>query len=128
MRLLTEQVLAAAAVPTFPVGDAEAPKTDVRPYVVVYPLFISDIDGPTSDVDADGWYQYQATCVGITRQQAQGLADEVVPALTGYAYTVSGYSIQSPQLVEKLAIERDDSLQPPLYYQSVVVQMFATPT
>ncbi len=127
MRLLTNQVLLAAAVPGFDVGDSVAKDTFALPYSVVYPLFISDIDGPMADVDADGWYQYQVTCVGVTRMQAQGLADAVLVALTGYTYAVSGYSVQAPQLVDKLPIDRDDSLTPALFYQAVVVQMWVTP-
>lgn len=128
MRLLTDQVLLAAAVPGFDVGDAEADESFTFPYSVVYPLFTADLDGPLSDVTADGWYQYQVTCVGETREQAQGLADATEPALEAYAYTVANYAIGPAQLNDRLPVDRDDGVQPPLFYQTLVFQYFVTPS
>ena len=127
MRLLTDQVLTAARSTSRLVGDGQAPAAATRPFAVVYPLYVSERDGPMDDDTADGWWQYQVTSAGDTREQAQGLSDELETAILGYTLTVSGYVIGPTKRAERLPIERDDDVQPPLFYQSITFSIFVTP-
>lgn len=126
MRLLTDAVLTQATSGGRRIGDAQAPADSTRPYGVLWPLFVAEFDGPLGAPDVDGWWNYQLTCVGDTREQAQGLADELRP-LIGVPYTVAGF-VAKPTIVEDvLPVERDDGVQPPVFYQSFTFRIFVTP-
>jgi len=127
MRLLTDAVLTQVRSGGRRVGDAHTPSDNTRPYAVLWSLFVAEIDGPLNDSDADGWQHYQLTCVGDSRQSAQGLADELQVTVKA-AYSVAG-SVAGPVLIDAvLPVERDDDVQPPVYYQSFTFRIFITPS
>ena len=127
MRLLTNAVLAAARTTGRTIGDAQAPATSTRPFGVVYSLYVAERDGPMSDDTADGWWQYQVTSVGDTREQAQGLADELEAAILRTSLSATGYVVGPVKRAERFPVERDDDVQPPLFYQTVTFSIFVTP-
>lgn len=130
MKLLTDQFIQAAASSGFETGDSQAPDDTSRPYCVVYPLFVADLDGPGySDPTADGWYDFQVTACGETREQAQALADLLEPIMLAWDYdVVPAYSVQACERSEILPVERDDDVQPPIFYQTQMFQVFVTPS
>lgn len=128
MRLLTDQVITAVATAGFDVGDAEALDTFDLPYSVVYPLFVAELDGPMNDTTADGWWEYQVTAVGQTREQAEGLAEAIEPLILATTFTVSGYVLGPVVRSDTIPVERDDDVQPPLFYQTKMYRIWVTPT
>lgn len=128
MRLLTDAVLAQARSTGRRVGDAAPPASDTRPYAVLWPLYAADWDGPLDTPDVDAWYRYQLTCVADTREQAQGLADDLMVTMRNVdSYTWSGFVAQPVVVDDVLPVERDDDIQPPVFYQSFTISMFVTP-
>lgn len=109
------------------IGDAHAPADTTRPYAVLYPLYVGGRDGPDSDWQADGWYEYQVTSVGDTRMQAEGLADELRVRLLASTLTVNGFATGPINLSDDVGVERDDDVQPPIYYTIQMYSIFATP-
>ena len=129
MRLLTDAILTQLESGSRRIGDGQAPANNDRPYAVLYPLFAVDFDGPLGLPDVDAWYRYQVTSVGDTREQAQGLADELLVTMRAKdKYTWTGF-VAKPVLVEDvLPVERDDAIAPSIFYQSFTVRIFVTPT
>ena len=127
MRLLTNAVLTAARTTGRTIGDGQAPASSSRPFGVVYALYVAERDGPMSDDTADGWWQYQVTAVGDTREQAEGLADELEAAILGATLTASGYVVGPVKRADRFPLERDDDVQPPLFYQTITFSIFVTP-
>jgi hypothetical protein len=127
VRLVANAVLAAARSTGRTIGDAQAPAASARPFGVVYPLYVAERDGTLADSTADGWWQYQVTAVGDTREQAQGLADELEVAILQSTLTVNGYLVGPILRAERMPVERDDDVQPPLFYQTITFSIFVTP-
>ena len=127
MRLLTDAILTQLGSGGRRIGDATTPSDDARPYAVLWPLFIADLDGPLGAPDVDGWQHYQLTCVGDTREQSEGLADELRVTVKA-DYTVPGFLTKPLLLEDVVPTERDDDVQPPVFYQSFTFRVFVTPS
>lgn len=92
---LTDLLLITLTTTGKPVGDAEAPRnglagwqgdpnadlTNFIPYVVLTPLGASAPVGPISDPQADWIFPYALTSNGVSRQQAEWMADASRAAL-----------------------------------------------
>ncbi len=98
MRTLTDDVLAILTAGGLTVEDGIG--EGVPPYVVVYPL-TQIRDGSL----ADGWENvdkaFQVTCEGVSRQQAEWLADRVDELMLASGLVV--------ELLPRPAVMRDDT-------------------
>lgn len=128
MRIFTDAVLAKLKTQAFKIGDAVAPVDDTRPYAVLYPLDDSDRDGDMTDTQRTGWYEYQVTTVGDTRMQAEALADKLRTLLLASNLTPSGYRMHPWEKVVGQIVDRDDDVQPPVFYAIFTVRGFVAPT
>ena len=128
MRLLTNSVLAVLVAGGDRIGDAQAPTDSSRPYAVLYPLFVTDRDGPQSDDTADGWYEFQVTSVGDTRMQAEWMRDRTTAAMKAGSFPVTGFATGPVKPTNDVGVERDDDVQPPIYYSHQLLQIFVTPS
>lgn len=110
-------VVAALTYDTFTAYDMEADAAAVFPYSVVYPLDDQTRSGPLWDGQADVVHAVQVTSVGETAEQARKLQDKNrAKILASGAITVSGRSVQQPDLSAGGGVERDEDEQPRLYY------------
>lgn len=125
-RAETEALLAALRVVHSRVGDAVAPADTTFPYAVLYPAGSGSLSGPVSDANADSSSLFQITCVGITRVQAQWLADKLRPVALG-PLTITGRKVMQSYLETSQPVRRDDSSSPPLFYTADVVRIPTTP-
>ena len=118
--LLTAAVIGVLETIGRPVGDAASPAgapVDLAPYVVLYPMWRRNPDGPVDDPEADTEYVYQLTCVGRDRQGAQVMRDQCRATLTRESLTVSGTEIAAVWWDSGSGdVTRDDDLDPPLFY------------
>ncbi len=129
MRVLTDAVLAVlVAAGTEKIGDATAPADDARPYAVLYPMDDSERDGDFVDTQRTAWFEYQITSVGDTREQAEWLADRLRTVLLAADLSPSGFRMYPFEKVVGLITDRDDDVQPPLFYSIFSVQGFVAPT
>ncbi|MCH9003520.1 MAG: hypothetical protein IIC02_13190 [Planctomycetes bacterium] len=131
MRLLTDAVLTRLKTNSgsFKIGDGQAPADDTRPYAVLYALDESEREGDMSSaVDVTGWFEYQVTSVGDTREQAEGLADLLRTLILASNLTPTGFSMFPWRKLVTNDPDRDDSEQPPLFYVTSTVEAFVAPT
>lgn len=130
MRILTDAVLTRLKTNSgsFKIGDGKAPKNNDRPYAVLYALDESEREGDMRNVDVTGWLEFQVTTVGDTREQAEGLADLLRTLLLASNLTPTGFVMFPWRKVVTNLPERDDSVQPPLFYVTSVVDAFVAPT
>jgi len=130
MRILTDAVLTELKTNSgsFKIGDSHAPADDTRPYAVLYPLDESEREGDMSTIDVTGWYEYQVTTVGDTREQAEGLADLLRTLILAADLTPSGFRMFPFRKAVTNLPDRDDDVQPPLYYVTLTVEGFVAPT
>ena len=129
MRIFTDAVRARLeAAGAFQVGDATAPADDALPYAVLYPMDDGQRDGDYEDTQRTSWYEFQVTCVGDTREQAEGLADLLRTQMLAADLTPTGFRMYPWEKVVGLITERDDDVQPPLFYSIFTVQGFTAPT
>jgi len=104
-----------------PVGDGAAPwngpqKTYVAPSVVLHMIAGGTVDGtvgcPDEVVDA----RFQITAVGRNAAEARGVADRAAAVLAG-GLSVPGRRVRRLRPMDPWSrIERDEDLQPPLFY------------
>ncbi len=131
MRLLTNAVLTRLQTNSgsFEIGDGQAPADDTRPYAVLYALDEDEREGDMSSaVTVTGWFEYQITSVGDTREQAEGLADLLRTLILASNLTPAGFSMFPWRKTVTGLPERDDDEQPPLFYVVQVVEAFTAPT
>lgn len=126
MRLLTDAILTRLGSGGRTIGDAKAPTDTTRPYATLWPVGAVDFDGDLRIPDRTGFYHHQVTCVGDTREQAQGLMDELY-ILARFDYVVAGYQLGPVSRDDILPMERDDAVQPPVWYSSFMFKMFVAP-
>lgn len=134
-RVFTDAILAKlrANSQSLEVGDAVAPESPspAFPYAVLYPTISPEIteDGGTlRDPNAHRILEYQITSVGLTREQAQWCADRMREALFATPLVVAG---SFPWFIEFSAlgeVERDDDLEPPLWYANESVAIPSSPS
>lgn len=137
LRAHTDAIKAKLAATTIPVGDAIKPdaagwagmpgESLFVPYMVLYPAF-GMFDGTMAAPSDDADLEYQITCVGETREQAQWVADEAIAALVEQTVTISGRgSLQRIQLVDAGNVRRDDDVLPPVFFATPRVSLYTTP-
>lgn len=112
------------------VGDGVAPlSTDgeiVAPCAVLHLRTGGEMFSSIGCVDTDAVIPFQVTCVGQTAEQARIVVDAVAGELDGASLTVSGravYRVRRPRGVIGGAPERDDEVNPPLFYVPVLWQL-----
>jgi hypothetical protein len=116
-------VLTAAGVTAY---DAEAPADAPEKYAVVYPD-PGTPSGTLGDRHRHLLLEFQLTAVGRSREQAQWVADKARAVLLTTIPTVPGRVVQPLwQVGSPPPVQRDDDVQPPLYYQPVSYQMRST--
>ena len=101
------------------VGQGQAPDDVTHPYAVVYPIgedVDPDVRGVLSDPQQSTVIEFQVTCVGESLRQANWMANESRLVLSGWTPTVAGMTFGPVQLDAGLPAERDDDVQPPLFY------------
>lgn len=106
-------------------GDAEAPDDTTLPYGVLYPIGFLEADGDLEQPVRDGWYEFQITTVGLTREQAHERAAGY-DAILLTTLDVSDVAVRSGALTARVGpyrpgsvrdvADRDDDVQPPLHY------------
>lgn len=101
------------------VGDAARPEnwaSSSGGYAVLYPLSVPT-DGPVSDPYADAESEYQVTAVGVTRAQAQIVADKARTLMLTAPLTIPDRVLMQPvEWSDSRGVERDDDVSPPLFY------------
>ena len=102
------------------VGDHQNAKTTdgkiVAPSVVLYLIPGGTLDGPTALPEDDGDLRFQLTSIGRTAAEARVTADKAAAALT-FPVEVSGRSISRVRPITAYdRVDRDDDVQPPLFY------------
>ena len=128
MRIVTDAVLSTLEANWTRVGDAQAPEDDTLPYAVLYPIDESDMDGDLAAAQRTGWFEFQITCVGETRESSSQLGDKLRDALLASSPAVAGYTLGPWLKVVSDTVNRDDDVQPPVFYSINVVQVFTAPT
>ena len=91
-----------------------------RPYVVVYPT-PGVPDGSVADAVEYLDYQAQATCVAVTQDGAEAVADLVKVAWANALLPVAGRSSYPGQVLMDRPATRDDTISPPLHYTVLLV-------
>lgn len=104
-----------------PIGDAQAPADNTRPYAVLYPLGDDpdpDMRGTLADPVQSTLVEFQVTAVGDTRQSAQHMALAAAIAVVGWTPVVAGYAFGRVSREDGTdAARRDDSSESTLFYQ-----------
>lgn len=129
-----DAVIAALEAAGLLVGDGEKPdgggwqgtpgQSVFKGYVVVYRIRGGSRSGNLDDPHEDAEFIFQVTCVGSSPTLAESLADEAETLLKGV--TVAGRSIYpSPDM--NPGTERDDDVQPPLFYCTPRYRLKTTP-
>jgi len=118
---------------TLDVGDSQAPASPspAFPYAVLYPLIspeLTDDGGTLRDPNAHRILEYQITSVGTTREQAQWCADKMRVALFASPLVVAGSSPWFISISALGEIERDDDLDPPLWYANESIAIPSSPS
>ena len=110
------------------IGQAEAPTSTTLPYAVVYPRS-EDIDpdrlGNLSEARDATFFEWQVTSVGSDLIQALWMVQKVRDALIAFTPVVSRDAFGKCELAQVNAVQRDDSVQPPLFYGVDEFQCFA---
>jgi hypothetical protein len=141
LRLHTNAVVAtletAVAATIAVVGDAYKPgvtgwqgepgHSQFAPYMIVYPLG-GGFDGTIGDPDDDASLQWQVTCVGETREQAEWVTDLAIAALVGQPLAIAGRYVPRVELDDAAGgVRPDDSVQPPVFIATPRFTAWSTP-
>ncbi len=117
-----------------PVGDGAAPSEivipDDLPYANIQSIGEADREASFAELMTEGDLvsEIQATSVGESRKQAQWMTDRIRESFI--AANLSGWTGRVIQLVELDAgneVERDDDVQPPLFYAVDSFLVYSTP-
>lgn len=134
-REFTSALLTKLANTSQAVGDGEAPANASAllaagsPYIVLHSLPARAIDGPQSDINADGWLLYQVTSVGVDRIQAEWTREKCRTAILGATLpTATGRKVMGPINLEPQDVLRDDSVQPPVWMAVDYYTLATTPS
>lgn len=104
-----------------------APGTAVPPYVVLYSREIIP-EGSLGDRWRDLLVEFQVTCVGTGPEQTLDVAGKVSAVLLTQLPTITGRTVQPLWPVPSgESLRRDDDVNPPLFYLSLVFQMRTEP-
>lgn len=126
-RAETNALLAALRAVHSRIGDAVAPDDATLPYAVLYPSGSGSLSGSVADPYSDGVTTHQLTCVGLTRDSAQALADRLRPVVMG-PLTISGRKLLHRSVESSQPARRDDSSKPPLFYAVDTFALTTTPS
>lgn len=118
--------------PPTKVGDGIAPKSGdgsvVAPCAVLHMRPGGEMFSSLGCTDTDATIPFQVTCVGKTAAQARIVADQVAAALDGASLTVTGrevFRVRRPRGVVGGNPERDDDVNPPLFYIPAYYQLMS---
>lgn len=121
-------LIAALTAPGLTVGDHRKPDGASPPYTVFYMLPGGEVDGSLETPDADGDLRFQLTHVGRLPAEARWEADRASTALLSAAVTVAGRSIDRVRPLEASnQVQRDDDIDPPLFYLVARYGAWTTP-
>jgi hypothetical protein len=130
---VTDAVLTAVRTLGRPVGDAVRPAgptpapTSFYPYAVVY-VGTTRIEGSLVHPKEDGLHRVQITCVGLTRQAAEALRDDVRALLLEVdSLDIDGYVVVWTEHAGSPEVRRDDDTPPSVFSAVTVVNVFVTP-
>lgn len=107
------------------VGDGEAPKDADPPYLTVYAISGGSRRGPLARPSDDADLIYQVSCTGVSRQQAEWLADRAQALLGGL--DVPGRRILHISLESHGGVQRDDDIDPPVFTSTPRFRIISTP-
>lgn len=115
------------------VGDAEKPvsPSPALPYAVLYPTVSPELigeGGPLDDPSAHRIIEWELVSVGQTRIQAQWCSDIMRTVLQSSSLTVAGRNVWRVDVEALGEIERDDDLEPPLFYATDSIAIPSTPS
>lgn len=134
MRLVTDAVLGTLQA-DWPdggngerIGDGQAPEDQTLPYATLYSLDENDMDGSLASAQETGWFEFQITAVGQTRMQAAALGDKLRETLLASSPTVVGYTLGPWLKLVSDITDRDDDVQPPVFYSINTLQVFTAPS
>ena len=126
-RLATDGVRAKLATFGLNVGDGQAP-AGAPPYVVVYPIPGGYTTGTLADLDGDAALDFQVSCVGTTREQAQWLQNKTYGLLGVGTVTIAGRVVNRVSLTDPGGVFRDDTKSPPFYTAVPRFRVLSTPS
>lgn len=111
------------------VGDGAAPSAAVLPFAVVYPIGDVDREAAMNELlkDGDLVTEVQVTSVGESREQAQWMSGQIREEFIASAISWATRKITLVELDDGNAVERDDDVQPPLFYGIDSFLVFSTP-
>lgn len=111
-RTLTDAVIATLEAGSLTVGDGDGSGL-TAPYVVVWPIAGETFDGSIGggDVWAEIDKPFQPTCVGVSREQAEWVADRVRTLLLA-----SHAAYRARPIGGGGTVRDDDTAGPPLFY------------
>lgn len=137
LRAHTDAIKMKLVATTIPVGDAIKPdgcgwsgapgESLFVPYMVLYPAF-GTFDGTIAAGSDDASLEYQITCVGATREQAEWVADEAIAALVEQSVVIVGRSIMRIQLEDIGMVRRDDDVLPSVFFTTPRISLSTTPS
>lgn len=108
-------------------GWSAAPgQSTYTPLVVVYDLS-GTLDGPVGGREEDVALRVQLTCVGAVPAQARWVADEATKALATTAIVIADRSVMYVRPDGPDRMQRDDSIEPPLFYMTPRFTLSTTP-
>jgi len=126
-----------SALSSFTVGDGEKPSgggwagspevSAFTPYVVVHPMPGGTAEGTLAAPNVDAAVDYQFTCVGANRAQAEELADDVRAVILAAALTVANREVIHRRLDFLGGAIRDDTVQPAVYMVPDRYRFFTVP-
>ncbi len=125
VRTHTDAVIAALEGLGLEVGDAVAPEVD-PPYVTVYQIPGGRTTGTLAAPDDDAFIVYQVSCVGVSREQAEWLADKALELLQT-ELDVEDRRVPRVFLDMHGGVRRDDSATPPVFVSSPRFRIMSTP-
>jgi hypothetical protein len=120
--------------PGFLIGDGKKPdgipltnqKLPAEWYGILYPVDPADADGALGDDTQWQFLQYQVTVVGGVRAQAENGQKKVRDRLVGWTPTVAGVGFEPMQLFDRSGVERDDDVNPPVFFTTDRFVVFAS--
>lgn len=116
-----------AVTPTVPVGVGRKPDdTTSDRWAVLYPLAV-EYDGPIADDAADLTYNFQITAVAATLEQCEWVADLARTALLTTDLTVTGRHCDPTSPTGGSGIQRDDDVDPPVFYRADTYETYTSP-
>jgi hypothetical protein len=124
-RIHTDAVIVKLQAAGLTVGDAQAPSNSGPPYCIVYPLPGGDSFGTLQNPNEDADLPFQVTCVGVSRKQAEWVADQTLTLLGGLS--VAGRAIVLVTLDSFGGARPDHDVSPPVYSSTPRYRVKSTP-